>query len=137
MRSSFDLDLCRGRLVANAAVFALLAIATLPGCNRTLHSDDFLQPEVPLSFEEQQKLILDAVPLGTPREDVTAKLGKAGIEGEFSQGRSLFYAESWRRKDGKRLILEVDLLFDGETRTLFEVKPRSGFITHVEPAGAG
>ncbi len=115
----------------------LLAVAALPGCNRTLHSDDFLQPEVPLSFEEQQKLILDAVPLGTPREDVAAKLEKAGIEGEFSKGRSLFYAESWRRKDGKRLILEVDLLFDEETRTLSEVRPRGGFITRVEPAGAG
>ena len=60
----------------------LLAATVLTGCNRSLKTGDFLQPDVPLSFEKQQTLILDAVPIGTPREDLVAKLKTFRFESE-------------------------------------------------------
>jgi hypothetical protein len=115
-------------------VTLLPLVCALTGCQRPLRSGDFVQPKEPLSFAEQKQMIIQAAPLGTSRDSIEAKLDAAGIEGQFSAGKTLFYAEAMRRPDDTRWALEVNLLFD-ENGVLFDIQPRGPFVTGVEPAG--
>lgn len=74
-----------------------------------------------LSFEDQQKAILEIAPLGTSREEAVRRLKTAGIECTPGVSQSTFYCDIWTRKDGTRWRMDVALLFD-KSGKLYETR---------------
>src|SRR6187549_3541257 len=93
------------RALGTAGLFA----AMLVGC-QTLPS----LVQCPMPIVEQASRIQEIVPAGTPREAAIAKLKKAGIDGNFSEGHSIFYCETWQQDDDERWHINVQVLFDEE-----------------------
>jgi hypothetical protein len=101
----------------------------LAGC-QTLPS---LTP-CPLGSVEQAARIQEIVPLGTPREEAVAKLKKAGVEGTFSEGNSIYYCGTWAQNDKERWHIHVEMLFDGDGKVYaFRPDPQHVAVRQEEP----
>lgn len=106
---------CRSRWIAGV-LCGLLGVA---GCMSTHLS---LVP-CPLSPAEQVQRVREVAPLGTTREEVVARLKKAGIRGNFGENESIFYCDVWEQKaDDSRWHMNVTLLFD-EQGKLYATRP--------------
>jgi hypothetical protein len=91
-------------------VFLWMTIA-LAGCSGPQLVD------APLSGAEQQRAILDIVPLGTPRAEVETKLKEAGLQMHSGSGPSTAYCDVWNRdSDKQRWYVNLMLLFDSENK---------------------
>lgn len=107
------------------------------GCN--------LQNPLPVAepnWEEQREALLDITPVGTPREDVAARLTEAGVqftcsgdEPVYTAGMqcSTFYCHRWGLGDGKIWPLDVALLFD-ESGALYKIRRSSADIALADAA---
>lgn len=69
-------------------------------------------------YAEQEMALLEIVPVGTSREEVAARLNKAGVEYSTSPGPDpgVFYCESWMMDSGESFLLYSELLFDADGR---------------------
>ena len=71
----------------------------------------------PLSGIEQQRAILEIVPLGTPRAEVETKLKESGLQLHSGSGPSTAYCDVWNRESEKqRWYVNLMLLFDSENK---------------------
>jgi hypothetical protein len=80
------------------------------------------------SYSQQADAILKIVPKGTDRDVVVEKLAQSGIQGNFSPvSKAIYYCDTWERKDGKRRLMDVALLFDesGKFYATRNLKPES------------
>jgi len=76
----------------------------------------------PLPTTEQVRQILELAPLGTPRDEVMARLSEAGIAGTFGENQSIYYCDLWKRADDLRWHINVVLLFDDQGK-LYATRP--------------
>lgn len=76
----------------------------------------------PMSAVEQAARVQKIVPIGTPREDAVANLKKAGIDGTFGTGNSIFYCDTWTQSDDERWHMNVELLFN-ESGEVYAYRP--------------
>ncbi|MDZ4689143.1 MAG: hypothetical protein SH850_29050 [Planctomycetaceae bacterium] len=110
---------CRIRSLASGVAAAwIVAVAGL-GCQTSPAAG---LTSCPLPTTEQVHEILTIVPLGTPRDDAIARLGTAGITGNFGENQSIYYCDLWKRRDGLRWHINVVLLFDDEGN-LYATRP--------------
>jgi hypothetical protein len=66
----------------------------------------------PLTYSEQEKVLLTAIPKGLKRDEVLRRLGAAGIEGRFGISQRVYYCDLWNRPNGDRWHMNVAMLFD-------------------------
>ncbi len=91
----------------------------------------------PLGSVEQAARIEQIVPIGTPREEAVAKLKKAGVEGTFSEGNSIYYCGTWAQSDKERWHIHVEMLFDGDGNVYaFRPDPLRAAANQEEPGTA-
>lgn len=90
----------------------------------------------PLTVGQQQKAILEIVPLGTPRLDAIRKLTEAGLELSPGTSESTYYCDVWNRQDGQRWRVDVALLFD-ETGVLYGTKQAQSTTSLDTDSAAG
>lgn len=117
------------RLDATLSIGLVLA-ALICGCTFSRRS---IVPS-PLSYKEQERAILERVPLGTSRDDALAQLDEAGIEGTFGVSQTTYYCDLWERDGGRKWQLDVALLFDDAGR-LYGVRPaaaKTGITTETD-----
>lgn len=89
-------------------VAIVIAGAMLAGCQT-------MSPALtscPMPAVEQAARVQKIVPIGTPRDEAVAALKKAGIEGTFGTGNSIFYCDTWTQSDKERWHINVELLFN-------------------------
>jgi hypothetical protein len=104
-------------LISCSVVVAVLAAGA--GCRLT-PSPGLMA--CPLPPSEQVERVLKVTPLGTPRDEVVKQLELAGVAGNFSEGKSIYYCDIWDQKDGSRWHINVALLFD-EDGVLYATRP--------------
>lgn len=76
----------------------------------------------PMPAVEQASRVQKIVPIGTPRDEAVAKLKKAGIDGTFSTGNSIFYCDTWTQGEEERWHINVELLFN-ESGEVYAYRP--------------
>ncbi len=106
---------------ASWLTICLVLLAVAAGCQLTPAP---VTVSCPLPVNQQVTAVLEVVPLGTPRDEVAAKLKAAGVLGSFNDNRSIYYCDLWAREGGHRWHINVALLFD-EDGTLYATRPDS------------
>ena len=91
--------------------------------------------ESPLTVEQQQRAVLDLVPVGSTRDEAERRLKAAGIEYTASRSQSIYYLSLWNRRDGERWHINVALLFDGEGK-LYASRPADAAVERMAAASA-
>lgn len=76
----------------------------------------------PMPVVEQAARVQKIVPIGMPREEAVAALKKAGIDGTFGTGNSIFYCDTWTQSDEERWHINVELLFN-ESGEVYAYRP--------------
>ena len=89
----------------------------------------------PLSSEEQQRAVLEIVPLGTPRLESIRRLKDAGFEMTPGTAESVYYCDIWNRQDGQRWHMNVALQFD-QTGALYRTRQAQSEVSAVSDPGA-
>jgi hypothetical protein len=119
------------RVVLRVWARLLILVGLTGGCS----SPPTSLVESPLSVEQQQRAVLDLVPVGSTRDEAERRLKAAGIEYTASRSQSIYYLSLWNRRDGERWHINVALLFDGEGK-LYASRPADAAVERMSAASA-
>lgn len=90
----------------------------------------------PMPVVEQAARIQKLVPVGTSRDDAVANLKKAGIDGTFGTGNSVFYCDTWTQSESERWHLNVEVMFD-ESGNVYAYRPDPQLHAAIDADDAG